>query len=234
MLIEVNDFLYEMGQVNRFFPDLHYISDMQKIVGEIRHYSCYVNDGSDNIPMWNIHSSSEGDSDHTLVLFEVRIELKKYNQKTSLYNAKVFETGGKIKKHIQRYGIRNKDAHLNPNGTCCLGIFHDRPISLIKFIKERVYPYFVWQAFFIRYNKVPPCGECPHSERHALEIRLQEEREKLLYLKKNPFKPRSLNAPCFCGSGKQYKRCCCSSSDSEFHDTNNNIRYFEKQLQANF
>ena len=109
---------------------------------------------------------------------------------------KVFETGGRIEKLAAKIGKPIIDQHVYPNdNSCCLGIDFNTQITLQEFILNKVYPYFVWQAYFDKYRKIPPCGEYSHGGKGFAEY-------------KQDLKDIGRNDPCICGSGKKYKKCC--------------------------
>ena len=64
------------------------------------------------------------------------------------------------------------DLHLYPNdGSCCLGIFSKREDeTLSEFVINKVFPYFVWQAYYEKFEKIPPCGEYSHDRQGVREF----------------------------------------------------------------
>ena len=204
--IRLTDFFCEMKRINRLFPNLIYLSDQREVIGDISFCSRYVNIGEKESPVWNIEQGKIGKNGSVRGDYSIRITFADQGHHV---NAKVFETGGRIRLNAQTLHKDQNDVHLNGDGSCCLGIFPD-VISLYDFLLERVYSYFVWQAWLEKYRKTPPCGDCPHNENQALLKRIEEERHRLR-LSGNDLKfPKGSkrNKLCVCGSGKKYKNCC--------------------------
>ena len=213
--IEPTDFILEMNEVNKCFPELAFVADKREVVGEMSFWARYVNVGTYKIPIWDIEQCSRSESDNCVRgAYEIKIE---FFEDGDVFKAKTFETDGRIMRVAQRLGIKSlSDIHLNQDNSCCLGIFPDT-ITLSKFIIERVYPYFVWQAWFDKFEKTPPCGECPHDKELALQTRIEEERNRcsLSFGRTTNFKGSERNKLCFCGSGKKYKKCCLLNREKQ-------------------
>ena len=179
----------EMRKVNSWFPNLFY--SQKSIKGEIEFSVKYELSGKKN-KKWIIVDSTSGC--HSIRdAYEIEIRLDEF----SLGNPKVFETGGRIKNLAEKLDMRIIDLHLNPNdGDCCLGLFFPNPSeTLSEFVLNKVYPYFVWQGYFEKYNLVPPCGEYSHGSQG-----LQEFKRHIFSVGRNQ--------PCPCGSGNKFKTCC--------------------------
>ena len=189
----------EFQRVQKVFPDLHYESENNCITGKLKFKSRYQEKLRKNGKnSWAIEPCSSG-SDCLNGCYEISISFGE--NPTGL--PKVFETGGRIEKLAKEIGKPIIDLHVYPSdNSCCLGVYIPLTVTLYDFIVGHVYPYFVWQAYFDKYRKVPPCGEYSHGESGIIEY-LQDWYEYLQDIKKI-----GRNDPCFCGSGKKYKKCC--------------------------
>ena len=170
------------------FPDLYYDAENNIVKGELSFSACYKNEGKKGKDKWMIFPCSD-EKDCFQGYYEVAIYL---NNSVPI----VYETSKKIQKLAEKLGRPYADLHLYGDNRCCLGLGINTNLSLSTFIKNWVYPYFVWQSYFTKYNKVPPCGEYSHE----MEIARKE------YL--NDIKNLGVNDICSCGSGKKYKKCC--------------------------
>ena len=170
------------------FPDLYYDENDNTVKGELSFNAYYKNIGKKCKDRWRICLCSE--SDNCLHgYYEIKICLIT-NPPT------VYEISGKIKKLAEKLERSNNDLHLYDDYKCCLGLGINCNIPLSTFIINWVYPYFIWQAYFEKYEKVPPCGEYPHNEQEAGEQYWKD------------VKNLGRNELCICGSGKKYKNCC--------------------------
>ena len=135
------------------------------------------------------------DSGHDWVrdVYEIEIRLNDLRHD----KPKVFETGGRIIRLARELSKSIIDLHLYPdNGDCCLGLFlPNSNETLSEYVLRKVYPYFVWQAYFSKYRKVPPVGEWPHGALGQQEF--------LMHIR-----TIGRHQPCPCGSGKKFKDCC--------------------------
>ncbi len=184
--------LEEFTEIQKYFPNLYYDEKENCIRGELNFSARYQKQskkkGED---IWEIIPCSSG-SDCLRDCYEIKILL---NDTQSEW-PKVFETGGRIEKLAAEIGKPIIDLHIYPsNNSCCLGIDFNTNITLRKFVLNKVYPYFVWQAYFDKYRKIPPCGEYSHGGKGFAEYR--QDLEKI-----------GRNDPCICGSGEKYKKCC--------------------------
>jgi hypothetical protein len=184
---EHNDF----SLLNNIFPDLYYDEKSNTIKGELSFSAHYKNTEKKGNSRWKIFPCTTEKS-CLKGYYEIEIDLN-----TDMPT--VYETSKKIQNLAKKLGKSNNDLHLYDNHKCCLGVYIDTNILLSKFIINHVYPYFVWQAYFEKYCKVPPCGEYPHNREKA-EIEYLVDRF-------NSFKNLGANDPCPCKSGKKYKRC---------------------------
>ncbi len=175
IVINTDNINSQMLQVEQVFPNLFLEGNFVK--GEIN--ICAIYNGRKLI-----HNPNEKDKQtykDTFVkdFYEIKIDLD---------TSKVFEIGNKIEKCM--------DNHFNQDNSCCLGLFKNpNPKKLLDFIKKYVCPFFVWQAYKQKYNKIPPWGEWSHGEKGIEEF-------------KNSLKNIERNDFCPCGSGKKYKKCC--------------------------
>lgn len=176
----------EMDKINLCFPNLYY--ERGAIRGEID-FSAEYRLSKRKKKEWKIESCSSGNGCIQDV-YEIAIDL---NHRPP----KVFEVGGRIAKLARNLGKPIIDLHIYPEDeSCCLGIFlpNERE-TLSDFVLKKVYPYFVWQAYFEKFGKIPPCGEFPHGDEGMKEFQKQ-------------VRDTGRNDPCPCGSGIKFKRCC--------------------------
>ena len=177
----------EMEKIQCRFPCLYY--DKGTVRGEISFSARYELSERKKKRKWVITNCPSG-KNCIQDVYEIKILLNG--------QPKVFEVGGRIKKLAKKLGRPIVDLHLFPDESCCLGIFliNERE-TLSNFVINKVYPYFVWQAYFEKFGKIPPCGEYSHGE--------QGEQEFLKYIS-----DIGRNDPCPCGSGLKSKVCCYS------------------------
>ena len=182
----------EMTKINRYFPNLFYSNNTIK--GEIDFSAKYQLSNSRKNKLWEIVPCSSSD-DCIQDVYEIEIRLNDLRDG----KPKVFETGGKIKRLAEELNKPTIDLHLFPKiEDCCLGIyFPNSNETLSEFILNKVYPFFVWQAYFSKYRKTPPVGEWSHEEGARQEF--------YSYIRKIGSKR---NQPCPCGSGRKTKNCC--------------------------
>ena len=178
----------ELNEINLTFPNLFKSGSL--IVGELDFSARYkIANLKHN---WVIERCSSG-SDCIQDCYEIEIRLTE--KRNGL--PKVYETGNRIKNLAVKLGKPIIDLHLYPDEEdCCLGLYlpyHN--LSLSEFVQNRVYPFFVWQAYFEKYNEIPPCGEYSHGKDGLEEFKAE-------LIKTGP------NNPCPCGSKKKFKKCC--------------------------
>ena len=180
----------EMEEINCHFLNLFYSEDVVK--GEIDFSVKYKPSISKNIKYWNIVPCS---SEHGCIqdVYDIEIRLKDLRDG----KPKVFEIGGRIKRLAEKLNLPIVDLHLYPGDEdCCLGRFlPNSNESLSKFIINKVYPYFVWQAYYSKYRKIPPVGEWSHGAQGRQEF-------------DRHIRKIGKNQPCPCGSGENFKNCC--------------------------
>ena len=185
LVIEYSD--TELKAINIWFPNLFYKKG--EIRGEIDFKAEYKRSGSKKNTYWEIVPCSSGDG-CVQDVYEIEIDLH-------IYPPTVFETAGRIKRLAEKLSKQVIELHLNSNdGSCCLGIFSEREgEKLSEFVINKVFPYFVWQAYYEKFEKIPPCGEYSHDRQGVREF---------VRYKAN----LGRNQLCSCGSGKKYKFCC--------------------------
>lgn len=178
----------ELIAVQRNFPNLFYVSKENAIAGEINFsnvaYKLNRRGG------WVIEGCTSDNPKHITDCYEIKILLNPSSPN-------VFETACRIKNLAVERKREPIDLHLYPDvGSCCLGLFlHNPTETLSEFVKNKVYPYFVWQAYYEKYNKTPPVGEYPHDKKGIDEFI-------------DGVDKMSANDFCYCMSGAKYKNCC--------------------------
>ena len=178
----------EMEKIQCRFPGLYY--DKGAVRGEISFGARYELSGRKKKREWIITNCSSG-KNCIQDVYEIEIFLNG--------QPKVFEVGGRIKKLAKEIGHPIIDLHLFPeDGSCCLGIFLvNEKETLSDFVINKVYPYFVWQAYFEKFKKIPPCGAYSHGKQGKREFQKH-------------VSDISRNDRCPCGSGLKFKICCHS------------------------
>ena len=226
----------EFEKLRKISPGLRYIKTTGTVEGELNFCSRYKKITCNNIHKWEIEPCDKSKDDCVEGSYSIRINLKKPDPINQLPT--VVETDGKIKKvAVSRRNTLN-DLHLNSDESCCLGIFPPSYcLSLYDFVIKAVYPYFVWQAYFEKYKKTPPCGACPHDWQKALATRINEEEDKRkFFLAQQTEKPsgNNRNKPCPCGSEEKYKKCCFDKdkeAEAEINKTDEAISYLKKEKE---
>ena len=108
---------------------------------------------------------------------------------------RVYEASGKIATVAERLKIQMYDLHINSDKSCCLDFFINPKLIFKNFVLNKVYPFFVWQAYYEKLEQAPPSGEYSHGIEAKQEFF-------------DDIKKISRNDICFCGSGKKHKKCC--------------------------
>ena len=222
----------EFAKIQKIFPNLDYDNKTKKITGELGFCARYKNISCDNASKWVIELCDPDRNDCIEDCYEIEIHLGEPNTWDGLPT--VIESGGRIKKLAQSLDKRLDDLHIYEDNSCCLGIFPPYD-SLYKFIRNAVYPYFVWQAYYEKYKEVPPVGECPHNEEQSIAMRVKDEENNLKFLlAKQGKKPKGnfRNEPCPCGSEKKYKKCCFHSNKERETEIRNGLAYL-KNMRKN-
>ncbi|MDX9987040.1 SEC-C metal-binding domain-containing protein [Thiothrix unzii] len=174
------------GEIKKYFPNLYLING--EIHGEIDFLAKYT---QNNRGQWVIESCVSENRECLYGRYEIKVILD---------NAgipHVFEVGGKIKSLARHLGINIVDLHVNRDGSCCLDFYLNinRNLILSEFILNKVYPYFVWQAYYEKFKKPPPSGEYSHGIKAVYEFF-------------SDIASLGRNDSCICGSGKKFKKCC--------------------------
>ena len=200
-----------LEKLKKTFPNLDYIKDKETIEGELNFCSRYKKITCNNISKWEIEFCDKSNNGYIEDVYSIKICLDKKDSFNGF--PVVFETDERIEKVADSLKKSLNDLHLNnPDKSCCLGIFSPSYCpSLYDFVIKVVYPYFVWQAYFEKYRKIPPYGQCPHNSQDAIDVRIKDEENKRNFFRaKQKEKPsgNNRNKLCSCGSGKKYKKCC--------------------------
>lgn len=181
----------DFKKVTKHFPELKYFDSENLVKGTIKFTSKYQQENGS----WKIIPANSSDQRSFMGEYSIKIDL------SVLPNPRVYETGGKIKETAKRLGIPLRDLHLvGRDEWCCLDFISTSVplshISLSEYILNKVYPYFVWQAYYATFDKLPPCGESPHNAEKAKKEFWRD------------FPKMKRNELCMCGSGKKAKFCC--------------------------
>ena len=199
----------ELKAVQNIYPDIFINDDKTKILGEFSFSAIYDGD--------KLHPNPPCQTNYKVFGGCYEIEIKLYD--LNMYGLpKVFETSRKILKYAREKYIDPIDLHLNEDNSCCLSIFTDgeaRNLTIYCFITEYVFSFFAWQAYLATFLEKPPWGEYSHITGYGEKI------EEILKM----MKITGRNAPCPCGSGLKFKKCCLDnfSKIKLLHTTNNKI-----------
>ena len=179
----------EMGKINRYFPNLSCTGST--VEGEIQFSARYERLETKNA-CWRIASCNSG-PDCIQDVYEIEIRLNTIREGKPA----VFETGRRIERLAKELEKPMIDFHIYPNGgDCCLGLYLPNPKeTLSEFVINKVYPFFVWQAYYEKHRKIPPCGEYPHDEQGLHKF--------IRHLANT-----GRNESCPCGSNLKFKKCC--------------------------
>ena len=192
----------EFDSIKARFPGLEYQQKNNLIIGYIYIGPCrYVKEQDGR---FTVKSCTVKDNGCITGEYLIRINLGSATKEPEVYeiSEKIESVAKNLKKSLA-------DLHLFPhNRQCCLGIRIEPTKSLSEFILHDVYPYFVWQAYYSQYQKIPPCGEYSHGNEGIKEA-AEDYKKTICCLDKY-----GRNQSCPCGSGKKYK-CCCRIVDEE-------------------
>lgn len=200
----------------KIFPNILYDENEEAIVGVIHLDNAYYYKKCEDI--WYIRAGSFNAHRTVSDCYEIKVELD--NTRPI-----VREMAGRIEKLAKMRNKTSAGMHLYPDGSCCLGIFPPYNMetlseTLSDFLIEKVYPYFVWQAYYEKYNEIPPCGELSHGMHGYLEI--QKELEEL-----------GINDFCFCGKLRKLIECCgIDKRDSYLEHIGEIIRSYEETIKT--
>ena len=192
----------EFNKIKKYFPDLDYNSSNQEIFGKLIIPPCRYEKIEKK---WIIKPCNTNYDDYITGEYLILIKLNE-----SIKCSKVYEISEKIETLAKELNKPVNDLHLYPQDkNCCLGIFIESITSLSEFIIHRVYPYFVWQAYYAKYKKTPPCGEYSHGKK-GYEEAIQDYEKNITSLQKI-----GRNEKCPCQSGKKYKKCCLEKDEQK-------------------
>ena len=224
MIVNYNQEEFKSAQ--KAFPKLRYIKSKNYIEGIISFCAKYKKNGDD----WDIIQSSSGDNESFCGEYHIKIDLRSQP-------VKVYETAGKIKSVAEKNNCKCIDLHFFKDNSCCLDFITTKfnpKLTLTQLLFDKVYPFFVWQAYYEKFTKIPPCGEYAHEiEGYNQFI----EDCKLKIVAKNPLNENSL---CPCESGRKYKECCLENDKNlktyivfaMLHKENDIINLYEKQIKS--
>lgn len=129
----------------------------------------------------------------------------------------LFEIGGKIKP--------TPEFHINPDGSCCLtvpakeAIILRNGLTIVDFIKKHAIPFLANHTYKQRFGEYA-AGEYGHGINGVVEFYFEVFNSNNLRividgLEASIFsKVPDRNSPCFCRSGKKYKKCHLNSLDT--------------------
>ena len=188
------------------FPSLVYDPKAQKITGELNFCACYEKTtGEVKIELLEREEAIRNSDSFLCDVFEIEILLGAESVGSNGW-PKVHEVGGRYKSIAEKYNVGVIDLHFYPDGSCCLGIKHsqERNLTIKRFIYERVIPFFYRLSYTDRFGIDATRNELWGEYSHGDEGFREHEKEMLNLARRNPGR----NAPCPCGSGVKYKKCC--------------------------
>lgn len=172
-------------EIKRYFPNLKLINGV--IQGELAFSAMYV---QNKRGQWVIESCDSNCDEKCITgSYQIKIIL---NQECT---PRVYEISGKVEAAAKRLNIQMHDLHINNDKSCCLDFAIHPELTIKDFILNKVYPFFVWQAYYEKFEQAPPSGEYSHGIEAKQEFF-------------DDIKKISRNDICFCGSGKKHKKCC--------------------------
>lgn len=192
----------QIEKIQSYFPGLYYDAETNSIKGELSFTACYYDSEKKkrkkgSSPKYKIRFCKTSEDGCIVDCYKIEIQLGQ-NKWT------VREVDDRIKNLAKKQDKTLADLHLYENETCCLGLFlHRSEETISEFICLKVFPYFVWQAYYEKYNKIPPCGELGHDQKGEAD---------LLEYSNN----LSVNNICLCGSNHKIKKCCGIEKNKEF------------------
>lgn len=206
----------EIDKVKTWFPGLDYYPDNNRISGSLAISACcYKEKKCENFIAWEIQPCSPDQSECITGEYLIEIDLGQEGE-----YPKVYEIGEKIERLANELKKRVIDLHSYPQDkSCCLGISFSPRTSLSEFILYDVYPYFVWQAYYYKYKKIPPCGEYSHGIKGWREA-TEDYKKKIQFYRDKIVGKTGRNNPCPCGSNKKYKKCCLFQDEEYEREVN--------------
>ena len=202
----------ELKKIKQWFPKLNYYEGDNKIIGNFIISPCRYQkvEIDTKLSEWQIKPCDINCNDRIVGDFLIQLE---FNNRDGQGYPKVYEISEKIENLAKELGKPIIDLHLYPKDKrCCLGIKIELRHTLSEFILYDVYPYFVWQAYYSQYKKVPPCGEYSHGK-EGLKEAIQDYEKTMTSVKK-----KRRNEQCLCNSGQKYKNCCLEKDKVKRHN----------------
>lgn len=205
----------EFAKIREWFPELKYYSQDKTIIGRMNIGPCrYVK--KQNGIEWDIQPCNQSDPECILGSYLIKIDLKEIDISG---NPKVYEIEGKIEQLAKELNKDIINLHVYPiDKSCCLGIFL-RVKTFSEFIRDNVYPYFVWQSYYSIYKALPPCGEYSHGIEGIKEA-IADRMERFEYIDSQIAGQVGRNEKCLCGSNKKYKKCCLDKDEEHKKEIN--------------
>jgi len=189
----------DLEYLKMHFPRLHYNEEENTIVGFLDFSASYDSERDKFVidPSGNCEEILENlirDS------YQIRIA---FSESDTCGLPKVYEIGGRAREIADKLKINNtRDLHVEENGSCCLGIFS--PSALVQYQEISNFINLLINFFYVlsyrEKNHSEPWPSYPHGEEGMIEY--------LRKFKGDENRKVSRNAPCPCGSGKKYKKCC--------------------------
>lgn len=176
-----------MAEAQQYFPSLSLIGN--SVCGEIEFFAKYVQTSRGQFV---VEPCESGNGDCVRGKYKIQILLD------DLGMPRVFEVGGKVQSVALKLKIKLIDLHINRDDSCCLDFCLNirQNLTLNEFVLQKVYPFFVWQAYYEKFKVLPPVGEYSHGRDDAINEFCKD----LLGSERNDL--------CICGSGKKFKKCC--------------------------
>lgn len=183
----------DLSEVGVMFPNLNCSIAKQRIWGTLQFQCSY----SSVLKLLSFSS----EFDH-FIKDDYEVEIDFTNQDLNGVPI-VFERSQIVRSFAESNGIQLPNLHVYENDSCCLGVFPEYQWqSAVHFIQYKVIPFFYWQSYR-RIFRLEPWKAFSHRGLGIAEAQIDFWKNK-----KESFKGRNRNQPCFCGSGKKSKQCC--------------------------
>lgn len=195
--MKIND--KEIQWLESHFPNLHYETKAQKIVGELD-FCAYYDQVSGNLMIGN---GNEERNTFIQDVFEIEIHLDSIDSNGW---PKVYEIGGRHPEIAKKCKVKIIDLHMySDNGACCLGIKPgpERNLRVNNFIINLIIPFFYRLSYTEKFGITAARNELWGEYSHGDDGQIEYIKEMLNLAKSN----LSRNDLCLCGSGKKYKKC---------------------------
>ena len=206
----------EIDWLRYWFPSLFYEPEAQEIAGELSFCACYEKTTGTVMIESLERDEAIRNSDSLLCdAFEIEILLDAESEGSNGW-PKVYEVGGRCNSIAEKCKVGLIDLHFYPDGACCLGIRHsqERNLTIKRFIYEHIIPFFYRLSYTDRFGVEATRNELWGEYSHGDEGLLEYEKEMLYLARLNVGR----NAPCPCGSGIKYKKCCLDEVQSVERD----------------